>query len=331
MRMRQLGATDLHLSSIGLGTWAIGGPWDYGWGPQDDAVSIATIHQALDLGINWIDTAPAYGLGHAEEVVGQAIRGRREQVIIATKCGLVWDDPAQRKVTGCLRADSIRREAEASLRRLGIETIDLYQIHWPNPDSDIEEAWHAIGELISAGKVRYAGASNFSTAQMERLAGSRPIASLQPPYSLLDRAAEAELLPYCQAHDLGVVAYGTMAYGLLTGKFDRASLAVLPAGDWRHKSARFQEPELTANLSAIAQLAAIAATHRRPLAHLAIAWVLRRTELTAAIVGARTPQQIQQTAPAVDWQLAEADCLAIDGILAQRDEALAGQSATGQI
>ena len=322
MRMRRLGNTDLHLTTIGLGTWAIGGPWDFGWGPQSDADSIATIRRSLDMGINWIDTAPAYGLGHAEEIIGQAIQGRRDSVIVATKCGLAWDDPATRRVLPRLTADSVKREAEASLKRLGVGTIDLYQIHWPNPESEIEEAWRAIDDLICNGKIRYAGVSNFSVAQMERLRAIRPIASLQPPLNLLDRGVEREILPYCTQRGIGVVAYGPLAYGLLTGKFTRESVADLPPDDWRRKGGRFQEPELSANLEFVAKLSSIAERHSRPLAHVAIAWVLHRSGVTAAIVGARRPEQIEQTAGAADWDIPQEDLQAINNLLADRARTL---------
>ncbi|MGH8565439.1 MAG: aldo/keto reductase [Gammaproteobacteria bacterium] len=251
MQKRRLGRSDLYLTPLGLGTWAIGGPWAYGWGPQDDAESVATIGRALDLGVAWIDTAPAYGLGHAETLVGQAIRGRRDEVVIAIKCGLVWDDPAEGRITNRLTAASIEKEADESLRRLGIEAIDLYQIHWPNPDADVEEAWEAMARLVERGKVRHAGVSNFSVGQLRRVQALRPVTSLQPPYSFLDRGVEAELLPYCAAHGIGVVAYGPLAFGLLTGKYTRARLADLPADDWRRRGARFQEPELSANLALV--------------------------------------------------------------------------------
>lgn len=318
MRTRRLGATDLELTTLGLGTWAIGGPWAFGWGAQADADSIATIQHALDLGLNWIDTAPAYGLGHAERIVGQALRGRRDRVFIATKCGLVWDDPATHSVAHRLDADSIVAEAEASLQRLGTDTIDLYQIHWPVPDERIEEAWRAIDALVRSGKVRHAGVSNFSVAQLERVRAIAPVASLQPPLSLLDRAAESELLPYCIQQGIGVVAYGAMAYGLLTGKFSQQTLDELPPDDWRRQGGRFREPELSANLEFIEGLRPLAAKNGRPLSHLALAWVLQRPGVTAAIVGARRPEQIAQTAAAGDWDLPEETVTAIDALLAKR-------------
>ncbi|MGH8651745.1 MAG: aldo/keto reductase [Gammaproteobacteria bacterium] len=324
MQTRALGKTELQLTSIGLGTWAIGGPWDYGWGPQSDADSIDTIQRALDLGINWIDTAPAYGLGHGEEVVGRAIRGRRNQVILATKCGLVWEGESQ-SVFGRLTSASIQKEAEDSLRRLGTNVIDLYQIHWPNPAEDIEEAWEAIHGLSQQGKVRYGGVSNFGVQQMERIHKIHPIASLQPPYSLLDRAVEAEILPFCKEHELGVIAYGPMAYGLLTGKYTGESLQALPNDDWRCKGARFQEPELSANLDFVAGLRALSQKTGHPVAHLAIAWVLRRPEVTAAIVGARHPRQIEETAGAVDLELSQDIMVEIERLLHKRNIALMGQ------
>jgi aryl-alcohol dehydrogenase-like predicted oxidoreductase len=247
MQTRKLGYTDLHLTTVGLGTWAIGGGgWAYGWGPQDDADSIRTIQRALDLGINWIDTAAVYGLGHSEEIVGKAIRGQRDQVVIATKCGLVWDEGSTTPY-GRLKAWSVRREVEASLRRLGVDVIDLYQIHWPNPDEDIEEAWATIADLVREGKVRYAGVSNFSVEQMKRIQPIHPIASLQPPYNMLRRDIETEILPFCAANHIGVIVYSPMASGVLTEKFSPQWAASLPDDDWRKKySGHLQEPELSA-------------------------------------------------------------------------------------
>ncbi len=322
MRTRKLGYSDLHLTTVGLGTWAMGGGgWAFGWGPQDDADTIAAIHRALELGINWIDTAAVYGVGHAEEMVGKAIAGRRAEVIIATKCSRVWN-PGETRPFPRLKADSVRREAEASLRRLGVEVIDLYQIHWPEPDEDVEEGWGAIADLIREGKVRYGGVSNFNVAQLKRAQAIHPVASLQPPYSLLRRAAEAELLGYCAANDIGVVAYSPMQAGLLTGRFSRERVAQLPDNDWRRRNSHFQEPQLSANLELVESLRPIAERNGRTLAQLAIAWVLRRPEVTAAIVGARRPAQIEETAPAADWTLAAADIAEIDALLAKREQAL---------
>ncbi|MDZ7374264.1 MAG: aldo/keto reductase [candidate division KSB1 bacterium] len=325
MRTRKLGWTGEELTVIGLGAWAMGGGgWAYAWGPQDDRDSIATIQRALDLGINWIDTAAVYGLGHSEEIVGQAIQGRRDQVFLATKCSRVWD--AQGHIYGRLKAWSVRQELEASLRRLRVDTIDLYQIHWPDPDQDLEEAWTEMAKAVEEGKVRYLGVSNFSVAQMERLRAIHPIASLQPPYSLLRRGVENEILPYCARHNIGVIAYSPLGSGLLTGKFDRQKLQSLPPDDWRRRGQLFQEPEFSVNLAFVDELQKLAARYTRPVSHLAIAWVLRRPEITAAIVGARRPSQIEETAPAADWELPSELEAEIDRLLQQRERQLASAS-----
>ncbi|HIC88658.1 MAG TPA: aldo/keto reductase [Anaerolineae bacterium] len=324
MQKRKLGYTDLRLTTVGLGTWAIGGSgWPYAWGPQDDADSIATIRRALDLGINWIDTAPAYGLGHSEEIVGKAIAGRRDEVVLATKCGLVWDKGST-TLSGRLKADSIRREVEASLHRLNVDVIDLYQIHWPNPDEDIEEAWSTIADLIREGKVRYGGVSNFSVEQLKRIQPIHPVASLQPPYSMLKRGIEAELLPYCAANDIGVIVYSPMQTGLLTGKFTRERVKNLPDDDWRRRSPYFLEPQLSANLELVEGLRPIAERNGMTVAQLAIAWVLRRPEVTAAIVGARRPPQIEETVKAGDRALSAKDIAEIETLLRKREQALQG-------
>ena len=324
MRTRKLGYTDLHLTTVGLGTWAIGGGgWQWGWGPQDDAESIAALQRGLDRGINWIDTAAAYGLGHAEEVVGQAIAGRRDEVIVATKCGLCWDEGCT-EVYGRLTADSIRAECEASLKRLNVEVIDLYQIHWPHDDEHVEEAWGTIADLIKEGKLRYAGVSNFSVAHLERVQPIHPVASLQPPYSMLERDVEKELLPYCVAHDIGVVVYSHMQTGLLTGKYTKERVASLPDEDWRKDySPHFQEPALSVNLALVDKLHPIAERNGKTVAQLAIAWTLRRPEVTAAIVGSRRPSHIEETVVAGDWELSDEDIAAVDALLAEREQALA--------
>ena len=323
MQTRKLGYTDLQLTTIGLGTWAIGGgDWQWGWGPQEDADSIVAIQRGLDLGINWIDTAAAYGQGHAEEMVSRAIDGRREKVFVATKCGLVWEE-GKPEVFGRLKAESVRREAEASLRRLNTDYIDLYQIHWPNPDEDVEEAWGVMADLVKEGKIRYPGASNFSVAQLKRVQPIHPVASLQPPYSMLERGVEAELLGYCQANNIGVVAYSPMQTGLLTGKYTRERVASLPDNDWRkNQSGHFQEPALSANLALVEKLKAIAEPHGKTVAQLAIAWVLRRPEVTAAIVGVRRPSHIEETIAAGDWTLSQDVIADIDRLLAERDRAV---------
>ncbi|MCK4590261.1 MAG: aldo/keto reductase, partial [Candidatus Latescibacteria bacterium] len=321
MKTRTLGWTDLDLSSIGLGTWAIGGGgWRQSWGAQDDRESISTILHALELGINWIDTAPVYGLGHSEEIVGKAVKKLRDKPVIATKCGPIWDEDGG--ISHCLKKESIRSEAEASLRRLGIDAIDLYQIHWPKPDEDIEEAWAAIADLIKEGKVRYAGVSNFGVEQLKLIKSIHPVASLQPPYSLLTRDAEDELLSYCAANEIGVIVYSPMQKGILTEMFSRERVGNMPEDDHRRRDPRFQEPELSANLELVESLRSIAGKNGKTIAQLAIAWVLRRREVTGAIVGARRPSQIEETVVAGDWKLAEEDVAAIEVLLDKRQRAL---------
>jgi aryl-alcohol dehydrogenase-like predicted oxidoreductase len=311
---RQLGNTGLRLSTIGLGTWALGGgDWKFSWGPQDDAESVRTIHRALELGVNWIDTAAVYGLGHAEEVVGRALRGLRERPLIATKCERCWDE--QGRIIPRLKKESVRAEVEGSLRRLRVEAIDLYQIHWPQPDEDIEEAWEAIAGLIRAGKVRFGGVSNFSVRELQRVQPIHPVASLQPPYSMLVRDVEPDLMPYCAANGIGIIAYSPMQKGLLTGKVTRQWVASLPADDHRRSDPKFQEPQLSANLALVEALRKIAAGCGKTVPQLAIAWVLRRPEVTAAIVGARRPDQIEQTIAGGQWQLSEAEIVAIEELL----------------
>jgi aryl-alcohol dehydrogenase-like predicted oxidoreductase len=322
MQTRKLGFTDLHLTAVGLGTWAMGGSrWDFAWGAQDDADSEATLHRALDLGINWIDTAPVYGLGHSEEIVGRTLAGRRQEVTVATKCGRRWPEGG-RTPYGWIKADSIRREAEDSLRRLRTDVIDLYQIHWPDPQEDIEEAWSTVSDLIREGKVRYGGVCNFSVDQLRRIQPIHPVASLQPPYSMLRREVEGELLAYCAEHEIGVVAYSPMQAGLLTGTFSRERAAALPEDDWRRRAPWFQEPQLELTLQLVEKLRPLAARNGLTVAQLALAWVLRRPEVTAAIVGARRPAQIEQTAPAGDRVLPEDDVAEIDALLAWRESAL---------
>jgi aryl-alcohol dehydrogenase-like predicted oxidoreductase len=315
MRTRQLGGSDLHLTTVGLGAWAIGGGgWAYGWGAQDDEESIRAIHRALDLGINWIDTAAVYGLGHSEEVVARALADRRGRVIVATKGGLRWRGP--KAIYGSLKRASLREEVEASLRRLGVETIDLYQLHWPNPEREIEEGWSAVAELCREGKIRHAGVSNFSVAQLERARAIHPVVSLQPPYSMLHREAETGLLPYCAEHRIGVVAYSPMQAGLLTGAFSPGRLAGLDPEDWRRRDRFFQEPAFSRALAVVERLRPLAARQGCTLAQLAIAWVLRRPELTAAIVGARRPSQVEESAAASSIDLSPELCTEIEQALA---------------
>jgi aryl-alcohol dehydrogenase-like predicted oxidoreductase len=315
MKTRELGKTGEQLTVIGLGTWAMGGgDWQWGWGSQDDQQSIDTIRQALDLGINWIDTAAVYGLGHCEEVVGQALKKLGVRPFVATKCGRTWDD--QGSDGHGLQAASIRAECEASLQRLGIDVIDLYQIHWPLPDEGIEEAWGTIAELIKEGKVRYGGVSNFSVEQIRRVRREYPdLVSVQPPYSMLKRDIEAELIPYCEGERISVLAYSPMQKGLLTGKVTREWVENLDPKDHRHRDRMFQEPLLSECLDKVEALKAIAGRLGVSLAQLAIAWVLRHPAMTAAIVGARRPDQIVGTAPAAERELAPEALDEIESVL----------------
>lgn len=322
MEKRVLGGSDMRFTRVGLGTWAIGGGDNpYGWGPQDDMDSAATIRRAIDLGINWIDSAAGYGHGHAEEVIGEAIQGRRESVHIATKCGILWKEDGS-DIYGHLKEDSIKGEVEGALRRLRVEVIDLYQIHWPLPDEDIEEGWSAIADLIQAGKVRYGGVSNFTVEQLKRIQPIYPVTSVQPPYSMLERDVEEELLPYCAEQEIGVIVYSPMQAGLLTGKFTKERADNLPDDDWRKGDAHFQEPELSVNLELVDRLKPIAERSGHSVAQLAVAWTLRRPEVTAAIVGARRPEQIEETVAAGEWVLSEEDISEIEALLREREEKL---------
>jgi len=315
MEKRWLGTTDMEITPVGFGCWAIGGAnWAYGWGSQSDRDAVEAIEKAVELGINWIDTAAVYGLGHAEELVGKALRGLDEKPFVFTKCGLVWDE--NRAISNNLRAESIRRECEASLKRLGTDCIDLYQIHWPNPDDEIEEGWHEMARLQEEGLVRYIGVSNFSVAQMERAASIAPIASLQPPYSMLRRAIETEILPYCEQHDIGVIVYSPMLSGMLTGAMTRERALNLPADDWRRNNKEFQEPRLSANLELVELLRRIGKQHDASPGEVAIAWTLRHPAVTAAIVGGRTAAQVEGTAGAADLALSEREIAEIEAYLA---------------
>lgn len=315
MKTRKLGYSDLHLTPIGLGTWAMGGgDWKFGWGDQDDDASIASVHQALDAGVNWIDTAAIYGHGHAERVVGKAIQDRRDDVLIATKCGRVWEGES-REISKSLRRESVHREVDVSLQRLGIDCIDLYQIHWPEPDEEIEEGWGAVAELVEAGKIRYAGVSNFNMEQLKRIQPIHPVTSLQPPYSMLRREVEEEILPYCRENQIGIVAYSPMQAGLLTGRFSKERVQNLPANDWRKANPFFTSPQLEANLSIIERLRSVAAQMEITLPQLALAWVLRRSEMTAAIAGARRPEQILETVKAGEIVIHDELLLKIEHIL----------------
>lgn len=318
MRTRKLGYTELELTTVGLGAWAMGGPWLFGWGPQDDSESIKTVLTALDKGIGWIDTAPIYGHGRSEQVVGKALKQTSHKPIIATKCGLIADSNSER--IPCLKAESIRDECHRSLKRLGIDVIDLYQIHWGQPDEDIEQGWEELVRLKEQGKVRHIGVSNFTAEQLERIQKIHPAASLQPPYSMLHRDTEDKLLGYCSRNNIGVVVYSPMQRGLLTGKFDKKRLANLPEGDHRKTNSDFKEPNFSATLEMVEKLNTIAERNDVTLPQLAIAWVLRRPEVTAAIVGARKPEQIAENAPASDVDLSAEDIEQIQQLIAERNK-----------
>ncbi|GAB1422187.1 aldo/keto reductase [Anaerolineales bacterium] len=314
MKFRRLGNSDLEISVIGLGTWAIGGvdgAWT--WGEQDDQASIDTIRYALDSGMNWIDTAPVYGLGHSEEVVGRALKGLSEKPLIFTKCSFTWDK--DRAVSVSLAADTIRREVEDSLRRLQVEIIDLYQIHWPNPEPQIEEGWETLAALKKEGKVRYIGLSNFDVPQMERMQNIAPITSLQPPYSAVKTGIEAEILPYCAAHNIGVIAYSPMQAGLLTGKMSADYIDSLHERDWRRRDPEFQAPRLAKNLKIADEMQKIAAELNVPTPVIPVAWVLRRPEVTGAIVGARRPDQVDGFIQAGDLELSDDHLQRLDALI----------------
>ena len=322
LETRSLGYTGEQLTGVGLGTWAIGGgDWQYGWGPQEDQESVAAIRRALDVGINWIDTARIYGLGHSEKIVGEAIAGRRDEVFLATKCGRHWKEDGA--VYGSLTAADVRRECESSLKRLKTDVIDLYQIHWPDPLGEIEEGWTEIAKMVEEGKIRYAGVSNFAMEQLRTVQAIHPVASLQPPYSMLRRGVEDTLLPYCAENNIGVIVYSPMVCGLLTGKFSKTRLAGLPANDWRRGNVEFRAPAFEANLALVDGLKPIAECNNLTLSQLAIAWVLRRPEVTSAIVGARRPDQIEETAQAGNAVLSKDDVLAVEQLLTRRLETIA--------
>jgi aryl-alcohol dehydrogenase-like predicted oxidoreductase len=305
LNTRVLGNSDLHITPIGLGAWAIGGgDWQFGWGDQDDRESIDAIHRALELGINWIDTAAVYGLGRSEEVVARALAewsGARPYIF--TKCGMVWGE--DRKVDYRLTGASVRRECEDSLRRLGVEAIDLYQVHWPADDAgETAEGWRELAALQREGKVRWIGASNFNLDELQAVQHIAPVTSLQPPYSLIRRTAEIELLPYCQAQGIGVICYSPMASGLLTGAMTRDRIAGLPLNDWRTRNPEFQEPKLSRNLRIAQCLRDVGQLHGASAGEAAVAWVLHQPAITGAIVGARNPGQIEGIVGAASLRLA---------------------------
>ncbi len=318
METRKLGNSDLKITPVGYGAWAIGGGgWEFAWGSQNDADSIAAIHRALELGVNWIDTAAVYGLGHSEEIVARALKewsGPRPYVL--TKCVLVWDEKG--KINQVFSTDSIRRECEASLRRLQAETIDLYQIHWPPADNGpgLEEAWQALAALQKEGKVRWIGVSNFNVEQLKRAEKIAPITTLQPPYSIIRRAIEKEILPHCQQQGMGVIGYAPMASGLLTGAMTRERAAALPADDFRTRNPEFREPRLSKNIELVERLRRVGERHGRTPGEVAIAWTLRHPVVTGAIVGARNAKQAEGVMRAGELKLSPEEIAGIEGAAA---------------
>ena len=312
--LKKLGNSDLHITPLGVGAWAMGGAgWKFSWGDQDDADSVGAIRAAIDAGFNWIDTAAVYGLGHSEEVVGEAVKGLSKKPLIFTKCERRWDE--NRQIFPSLKAESIRKECEDSLRRLGVDVIDLYQIHWPEPDADIEEGWTEMAKLKDEGKVRWIGVSNFSVEQMKRAMKIAPITSLQPPYSLLVRKIEADILPFVKANGIGVICYSPMRAGLLTGKMTRERALKLPENDWRSRDADFQEPKLTRNLQLVDMLRRIGVAHDKEPGEVALAWALNNPAITAAIVGLRKADQVYGTSGAMNFRLTTNEMAQLDGFV----------------
>jgi aryl-alcohol dehydrogenase-like predicted oxidoreductase len=312
----KFGKTGMEITPIGFGSWAIGGSgWRAAWGPQDDEEAVGAIRRAVELGMNWVDTAAVYGLGHSEELVAQALKGipESDRPYVFTKCSLVWDEEGE--VHNVLKKDSVKRECEESLGRLQTDVLDLYQIHWPNPEEDIEEGWEALVELRDEGNVRHIGVSNFDAPQMERVGEIAPVETLQPPYSMLKRGIEEEILPYCEEHDIGVIVYSPMRSGLLTGKMTPERVANLPSDDWRRNSADFQEPRLSRNLELVGLLEEIGREHGRSPGEVAIAWTLRHPAVTAAIVGGRKPDQVDGIIVAAEFRLGQDELDKIEAFL----------------
>jgi aryl-alcohol dehydrogenase-like predicted oxidoreductase len=312
LKTTQLGQTGLGITRVGFGAWAIGGGgWEFGWGPQQDEQSIAAIQHALELGVNWIDTAAAYGFGHSEEVVGRALQGVAERPYVFTKASLL--EGPDRRVVHSLKRDSILREANASLERLGVDAIDLYQIHWPIPDEDIEEGWAAFAELKQQGLVRHIGVSNFDAEQLRRIGQIAPVETLQPQYSLIERDVEREIFPLAESEGIGVIVYSPMSSGLLTGAMTRERIAGLPDDDWRKQDERFREPQLSRNLDLVERLGVVADRHDTVPGAVAIAWALRNPAVDGAIVGFRSPDQVDPLIDAANLELSEADISKIEG------------------
>jgi aryl-alcohol dehydrogenase-like predicted oxidoreductase len=316
MEISCLGNSDLRITPIGIGAWAIGGGgWNGSMGPQNDSDSIPAIHAALDYGLNWIDTAALYGLGHSEEMVARAIQRRTPKPYVFTKCERVWDEDGN--IGACLKAESIRRGCEDSLRRLKTDVIDLYQIHWPEPDQDIEEGWTELARLKEEGKVRYIGVSNFSVGQMKRAQAIAPITSLQPPYAIVRRESEQEILPFCLSQNIGVIVYSPMYAGLLTGAMTRERVANFLPEDWRRNLPGFKEPALSRNLRVVEHLRAIGERAGRTPGEVAITWTLNHPAVTGAIVGFRNPQQVAGIAGAADFRLNQNEISQIEEALKQ--------------
>ena len=312
LKTAQLGSTGLDITRVGFGAWAIGGGgWEFGWGPQEDEQSLEAIHRALELGVNWIDTAAAYGFGHSEEVVGRALAGLSERPYVFTKASLL-EGPG-RRVVHSLKRDSILREANASLERLGIDAIDLYQIHWPVPDQGIEEGWSAFAELKEQGLVRHIGVSNFDVEQLRRIQQIAPVETLQPQYSLIERDVEGKLLPFAEREGIGAIVYSPMSSGLLTGRMTRERIAAMPDDDWRKTDPRFLEPQLSRNLGIVDRLATVAGGHDTVPGAVAIAWTLRNPAVDGAIVGFRSPDQVDPLIEAANLELSEDDIITIEG------------------
>jgi aryl-alcohol dehydrogenase-like predicted oxidoreductase len=324
MQLRNLGSHGPPLSVVGVGAWAIGGPGPSGWGQQDDDESIAALHRAFDSGVTWVDTAPAYGLGHSEEIVGQVARERGEGVLVFTKCGLNWYGGNERSPLNDLRPASIRFELDQSLKRLGRDHVDLYQFHWPDTSTGtpVEDSWLTMTELVDEGKVRWIGVSNFSVELLERCERIRHVDSLQAPISLIDRRSLRELVPWCKAHGTGVLAYSPLQSGLLSGSFDADRAAGLPPDDWRTSSRDFRQPDLDVNLALAARLRPIAKRHGVEVAAVAVAWVLEQPGVTAAIVGARRPSQLEAWLPAGSLRL---DARDLEELAAAVEETGAGR------
>jgi aryl-alcohol dehydrogenase-like predicted oxidoreductase len=318
LETRRFGKSNMEITPIGFGSWAIGGSgWRAAWGPQDDDEAVGAIRRAVELGINWIDTAAVYGLGHSEELVARALKGlpQSDRPYVFTKCSQVWDENG--KVFDSLKKDSVKRECEESLGRLQSDVIDLYQIHWPRPNEDIEEGWTALAELKEEGKVRHIGVSNFDVEQMERVQKIAPVETLQPPYNMLNRSIEGEILPYCAERDIGVIVYSPMRSGLLTGKMTRERVQNLPSDDWRRNNPDFQEPRLSKNLELVELLREIGERHGRSPGEVAIAWTLRHPAVTAAIVGGRRPDQVDGIIGAAEFRLSEDELDRIEALLTQ--------------